>query len=685
MMWEKENAFIFEEASQFDFWGKQFPFEDDAYEMYNEYAFMKGFGIRVRSSKRNMSESVEHCSSSVTTEDRNVRIFKTPTQPLLPKIYYNSGGYKEYTPCCSSENKPFLGMIFDSLQDGIAFYYKYANECGFKVRSSTTKSQKNKDDPTGAVMSYRIMKELCGGFQNVMGSKNDFKIFSRDLKVYISNADGATFVQNLERKVKTSKGGYFFDYCVDESRHLTCVFWADVIGRRDYQLFGDSLSFDSTYDTNKYSLIFCPFTGVDNHKRCVTFCAALFSKEDIDSFVWLFQNFLKCMGREPSCIITDQYPAMGIAIEKVFTKTKHRLCMWHIMRKVPEKVGTDFCKETDFLKKLSAVVWDREIVLMDLFMGGLLRSTSRSEGENSFFCNFTNPHVTCVEFFIRYETALDAQRHEQDELYMLNKLEPQLVTNLHLEKHAADIYTRAIFYDFQEECQGACFSCGVESCSSLYGDCVEFSVIVDHEKRKNFDVNFDLITYESSCTCRMFESQGVLCRHILFVMKGKCVREIPDAYILNRWRKDVLKKASVIDVALDDASKYDKKKQLVSDVWSKIFSCVSLTNQSEDDLSEFIKTLSSFEEQMIAKNNHENAPSSKEVKDANIQVLVGSNEVDVNVFPPTQCLYKGSARSSKRLKSAKEIATEEKSKKGRTCRACGQSGVSHDSRNCPNK
>ncbi|XP_021737229.1 protein FAR1-RELATED SEQUENCE 5-like [Chenopodium quinoa] len=321
----------------------------------------------------------------------------------------------------------------------------------------------------------------------------------------------------------------------------------------------------------------------------------------------------------------------------------------------------------------------------DLFMGGLLRSTSRSKGENSFFCNFTNPHVTCVEFFVRYETALDAQRHEQDELYRLNKLKPQLVTNLNLEKHDVVVYTRSIFYDFQEEFQGPCFSCGVESCSSLYGDGVEFSVIVDHEKRKNFDVDFDLATYESSCTCRMFESQGVLSKHILFVMKGKCIREIPDAYIFNRWRKDVLKKASVIDVALDDSSKYDKKKQLVSDVWSKISNCVSLTDQSEDDFSELIRKLSSFEEQMISKNNPENAPSSKEVKDADIQVLVGSNEVDVNVLPPNQCLNKGSARSSKRLKSTKEIATEEKSKKGRTCRACGQSGVSHDSRNCPNK
>ncbi|XP_021719913.1 protein FAR1-RELATED SEQUENCE 5-like [Chenopodium quinoa] len=289
---------------------------------------------------------------------------------------------------------------------------------------------------------------------------------------------------------------------------------------------------------------------------------------------------------------------MGIAIQKVFTKTKHRLCMWHIMRKVPEKVGTQFCNETEFLKKLSAVVWDREIdphvfvycwnsvmeefdlvdhewfaymfkirhlwipaYFRDLFMGGLLHSTSR---------------------------------HEQDELNRLNKSEPQLLTHLHLEKHAAVVYSRTKFYDF-----------------------------------KKMPSNL--------CSCKMFESQGILCRHILFIMKGKSVREIPDLYIMNCWRKDILKKPSAINAVLDDASKYDKK-QLVSDVWSKIFSCVSLSEKPKDDLSELIRTLSSFEEQMLTKNNPENATSSKEVKDADIQVLVGSNEVDVNILPPNQCV-----------------------------------------------
>ncbi|GKF54213.1 FAR1-related sequence 5-like protein [Tanacetum coccineum] len=37
-------------------------------------------------------------------------------------------------------------------------------------------------------------------------------------------------------------------------------------------------------------------------------------------------------------IVTDQDGAMKRAIEAVFKKSKHRLCMWHIMQKIPLKI-----------------------------------------------------------------------------------------------------------------------------------------------------------------------------------------------------------------------------------------------------------------------------------------------------------------------------------------------------------
>ncbi|XP_056697995.1 protein FAR1-RELATED SEQUENCE 5-like [Spinacia oleracea] len=393
------------------------------------------------------------------------------------------------------------------------------------------------------VKSYRMSKEHCGSYNNVRGTKTDFKNFFRDLKVYIGNKDGFMFKENFERKVKASNGGFYFDYCVNEHRHLT---------------------------------LFSPFTGVDHHKKCVTFGSTLLSKEDTDSFVWLFETFLKCMGNcEPYCLLTDQDPAMSIAIEKV---------------------------ETDFLKKINAVVWDSDLdpteflILEIFFMGGLLRVTSRSEGENNFFCHFTNLHVTLVEFARRYDSALDAQRHEQDELVKKSKNLPSL------------------------------------SCNSCYGDGEEFSVVYDNERRNNYDVTFNMSSDDTTCSCRKFESEGILCRHILFIMKGKFLCEIPSKYLLRCWSKDALK-----------------------------------------------QPMSNFEGWSFV----EDSSRSDRKNNFSLILLVGSKFGEVDVLALNVFLNKGSGRSSKSLKSAKEkIAVEVNTtaKKGRTCKACGQSGVNHDSR-----
>lgn len=87
-------------------------------------------------------------------------------------------------------------------------------------------------------------------------------------------------------------------------------------------------------------MVFVPFTGIDNHKRCVTFGAGLLCREDTNSYIWLLRSFLKCFGKAPIMVVTDQDPAMKKAIEIVLPHTKHRFCMWHITSKLPLKVLT---------------------------------------------------------------------------------------------------------------------------------------------------------------------------------------------------------------------------------------------------------------------------------------------------------------------------------------------------------
>lgn len=85
-------------------------------------------------------------------------------------------------------------------------------------------------------------------------------------------------------------------------------------------------------------MIFVPFTGIDNHQKCVTFAIGLLSSETAESYKWLLDVFLSVHVTEPYLVVTDEDPAMKIAVDAVFKTANHRLCMWHIMSKVPGKV-----------------------------------------------------------------------------------------------------------------------------------------------------------------------------------------------------------------------------------------------------------------------------------------------------------------------------------------------------------
>jgi hypothetical protein len=136
---------------------------------------------------------------------------------------------------------------------------------------------------------------------------------------------------------------------VDKQGRLVRVFWADGICRKNYSVFGDVLSVDSTYTTNQYDMKFVPFTGVNHHLQSVFLGTTFLADEKIESFVWLFHTFLKAMGGvAPHLIIIDENASIKAAISQILPNTAHRLCMWYIMEKVPEKVGPTIRNNEDF-------------------------------------------------------------------------------------------------------------------------------------------------------------------------------------------------------------------------------------------------------------------------------------------------------------------------------------------------
>ncbi|XP_074267084.1 protein FAR1-RELATED SEQUENCE 5-like [Silene latifolia] len=192
----------------------------------------------------------------------------------------------------------------------------------------------------GPTSTFRSVKEYVDDYENIGASLTDFKNFGREIKCFIGLKDAQMFVDQLETLHETQEG-FYYAYDIDQNKCLFRVFWADAAARRNYALYGEAVTFDPTYSTNKYDMIFAPFIGVDHHKKSVTFGASLMSRENDQNFKWIFTKFLDCMGgKEPHCFFTDQCPAMKIAVPATFTTVAHRYCMRHIMKKLPEKIGT---------------------------------------------------------------------------------------------------------------------------------------------------------------------------------------------------------------------------------------------------------------------------------------------------------------------------------------------------------
>ncbi|XP_074297292.1 protein FAR-RED IMPAIRED RESPONSE 1-like [Silene latifolia] len=235
-------------------------------------------------------------------------------------------------------------------------------------------------------------------------------------------------------------------------------------------------------------MVFTPFTGVDHHKRSVTFCGALVAREDYESFNCVFIRFLQAMGgKEPEYIITDQDPGIIKSLPLVFKTARHRFCMWHIMNKIPSKFGVSRSDYNEFICKINDIIWDDELEAAefdgiweqiiqdhgvgvndsfadtyairgqwvmahcrDLRMASIMRTTQRPESENSFFKRFEHKSGTLVEFWMRFESAMDQQRHIQKQLDNMDKHSSATAsTNLALEIHAAKVYTYSAFHKFK--------------------------------------------------------------------------------------------------------------------------------------------------------------------------------------------------------------------------------------------
>ncbi|XP_024035536.1 protein FAR1-RELATED SEQUENCE 5-like [Citrus sinensis] len=228
---------------------------------------------------------------------------------------------------------------------------------------------------------------------------------------------------------------------------------------------------------------FAPFIGVNYHGHSILFGCGLISHEDIETFTWLLRTWLSYMSNsDPIRIITDQDRAIKVAIQNVFPNTRHRWCLWHIMKKIPEKLGA-YKEYRDISNVLHCVVYDSQnaakfeetwhhmIVEYDLedkeWLRGLyderhhwvpcylnnnfwagMSSTQRSESMNAFFYGYVNSKTTLKQFVEQYNCTLknEVQKEVEEDVRCLSQQMP-CVTSYAMERQIRDVYTISKFQE----------------------------------------------------------------------------------------------------------------------------------------------------------------------------------------------------------------------------------------------
>ncbi|XP_041001739.1 protein FAR-RED ELONGATED HYPOCOTYL 3-like [Juglans microcarpa x Juglans regia] len=380
------------------------------------------------------------------------------------------------------------GMKFNSFEDSFSYYKHYGKKCGFGVMTQRSERSENQSvryvtlgcarGRKARIKSSNLANPCLTGKTDRKASINALRVEEKMWLTTVHNTlnHGLSLMKSrffrCNREVSESikrvldindltgirlnKSYRSLVVGADDDVKLKKIFWADPHSRAAYQYFGDVVTFDTTYLTNRYGMPFAPFVG--------------------------------CMDNiTPKAIITDQDKAMKNAIAISFPETRHRLCLWHILKKVPEKLGSyaayrsglkielmkymydiqtieEFEKcwakfintydlnENAWLKSLYA---EREswvpVFLKEHFWAGM-STTQRSESMNAFFDSYVHSKTNLKEFVDQFDSVprkkIENENHAEFQLF--SQVIP-CVSRSPIEKKFQKLYTKAKFREVQQQ------------------------------------------------------------------------------------------------------------------------------------------------------------------------------------------------------------------------------------------
>ncbi|GJX10984.1 FAR1-related sequence 5-like protein [Tanacetum coccineum] len=238
--------------------GKRFDTIEECVEFYSVYAENGGFEVKKSAQKKTKSGMVRSkyvmCNRegvpkeiNINTLDpqnndkqvRNTRYRITGCMARIKVDLDHVSGKYEITKFVAKHNHQLLPKEYKHLTKKQRKMPQA--EKMFVVRASTMR--------LGATKAHNLYCKMKGGTQYVHGTSDDFKNHIRDVNAFIGESDAQMLINKMENRKKFVPN-FTFHYLVENSE-LVAMFWADEVAKCNYKEFGDIISFDATFRTNK--------------------------------------------------------------------------------------------------------------------------------------------------------------------------------------------------------------------------------------------------------------------------------------------------------------------------------------------------------------------------------------------------------------------------------------------------
>ncbi|WCJ19454.1 FAR1-related sequence 10 [Euphorbia peplus] len=558
--------------------GMVFKSDDDAFEYYGNFARRNGFSIRKERSR---------LSPQLGVYKRDFVCYRSGFAPARKKPTGEHHRDRKSVRC-GCDAKMYLSK---EIVEGVSqwFVVQFSNVHNHELLE---------DDQVRLLPAYRKIQEADqerilllskAGFpihrivkvleleKGIQGGQLPF--LERDVRNFVQNRkkvvqeNDALLCEKRENDVmelleacksaKEADEEFVYDYTMDENDKVENIAWSYGDSVRAFTFFGDVVYFDTSYRSITYGMLFGAWFGIGNSGKIILFGCVLLQDETPRSFVWAMQAFVRLMkGKFPQTILTDLDMGLKDAISSELPSTKHVLSKWNILSKVYSwfsfllgnrygefkskfdelyriENAEDFELQWNQMVSLFGLGSDKHIALLNSLRGSWALSYIRgyflarmatsaySKSVDAFVKGVCCAQSCLRNFFEQVGVSANYQNQVCQEMqYKLRK------TFIPIEEHSRSFLTPFAFNALQHELALAMQYAPSEMADGSY--------LVHHFKKMDGE-HFVIWIPENEqihCSCKEFESSGMLCRHALRVFIQKNYFQLPEKYYLSRWRRD---------------------------------------------------------------------------------------------------------------------------------------------------